>query len=74
MSRGAGRQRIPDRADALGRWGSAKSTLVTTGNPRDISVREKAAETHLAQMEVRYRGRGSPDGSLVVDQAATLFC
>jgi PAS domain S-box-containing protein len=51
---------------------SAEGILVT-GAIRDISVR-KAAETHLAQMESRYRGllEAAPDAMVVIDQSGAI--
>jgi PAS domain S-box-containing protein len=52
-----------------------KSTegILVTGAIRDISVR-KAAETHLAQMEGRYRGlmEAAPDAMVVIDQSGAI--
>jgi PAS domain S-box-containing protein len=47
--------------------------IVVTGAIRDISVR-KAAETHLAQMEGRYRGllEAAPDAMVVIDQSGAI--
>jgi PAS domain S-box-containing protein len=47
--------------------------ILVTGAIRDISVR-KAAETHLAQMETRYRGllEAAPDAMVVIDQSGAI--
>jgi PAS domain S-box-containing protein len=56
----------------LSPMGSAEGILVT-GAIRDISVR-KAAETHMAQMEGRYRGllEAAPDAMVVIDQGGAI--
>jgi PAS domain S-box-containing protein len=47
--------------------------ILVTGAIRDISVR-KSAESHLAQMESRYRGllEAAPDAMVVIDQSGAI--